>query len=44
MFQKELAILVEIGVLTPVQHSEYGTPVFIIAKNEVTVIFLTNFR
>ena len=31
-FQKELKRLVEIGVLTPVQQSQYGTPVFIIPK------------
>ena len=43
-FRKEITRLIEIGVLTPVQQSEYGTLVFIIAKKEVTVIFLTNFR
>ena len=26
------------------QHSEYGTPLLIIAKKEVTVIFLTDLR
>ena len=31
-FQKELKRLVEIGVLTPVQQIQYGTPVFIIPK------------
>ena len=28
-FRKELKLLVEIGVLTPVQQNQYGTPVFI---------------
>jgi hypothetical protein len=31
-FRKELLRLVDIGVLTPVQDSEWGTPVFIIPK------------
>jgi hypothetical protein len=43
-FKKELQRLVEIGVLTPVQQSEYGTPVFIISKKEGTVRFLTDYR
>jgi hypothetical protein len=43
-FKKELLRLVEIGVLTPVQQSEYGTPVFIIPKKEGTVRFLTDYR
>ena len=43
-FKKELEHLVEIGVLTPVQQSEYGTPVFIIPKKEGTVRFLTDYR
>ena len=43
-FKKELLRLVEIGVLTPVQESEYGTPVFIIPKKEGTVRFVTDFR
>ena len=42
-FRKELTHLVYIGVLTPVQQSEYGKPVFIIVKKERTVKFLTNF-
>ena len=43
-FRKELMRLVEIGVLTPVQESRYGTPVFIIPKKEGTVRFITDFR
>ena len=31
-FRKELKRLVKIVVLTPVQQSQYGTPVFIIPK------------
>ena len=31
-FRKELKHLVEIGVITLVQHSQYGTPIFIIPK------------
>ena len=31
-FIKELKHLVKIGVLTPVKHSQYGNPVFIIPK------------
>ena len=31
-------------MLTPVQFSEYGTPVFMIPKKEGTVRFLTNFK
>ena len=31
-FVKDLKRLVKIGVLTPVQHSQYGTLVFIIRK------------
>ena len=43
-FRKELMRLVDIGVLTPVQESRYGTPVFIIPKKEGTVRFITDFR
>ena len=43
-FLKELKRLVEIGVLTPVQQSKYGTPVFIIPKKEGTVSFITEYR
>ena len=31
-FIKDLKHLVRVGVLTPVQHSKYDTPVFIIPK------------
>ena len=41
---KENSRIVEIGVLTLVQHSEYDTPVFIIVNKEGTVRFLTDFR
>ena len=43
-FKKELLRLVDIGVLEPVQSSEYGTLVFIIPKKEGTVRFLSNYR
>ena len=43
-FCKDLKHLVEIGVLTPVQHSQYGTPLFIIPKRERTVRLMTNYR
>ena len=43
-FQKELNCLVEIGVLTLVQQSQYGTPVFIIPKREGTVRFITDYQ
>ena len=36
--------LVEMGVLTPVQQSQYGTPIFIIPKKEDTVRFITDYR
>jgi hypothetical protein len=36
--------LVDIGVLTPVQQSEWGTPVFIIPKKDGTVRFITDYR
>jgi hypothetical protein len=36
--------LVAIGVLTPVQQSEWGTPVFIIPKKDGTVRFITDYR
>ena len=44
MFRKESKRLVEIGVLTPVQQSQYGTPVFIISKKEGTVMFITDYH
>ena len=43
-FLKELICLVDISVLTPVQQSKYGPPVFIIVNKEGTVGFLTKFR
>ena len=43
-FKKELLCLVDIGVLEPVQSSEYGTPVFIIPKKEGTVRLLSDYR
>ena len=42
-FQKDLEHLVEMGVLTPVQRSQCGTPVFIIFKKEGTVRFITKY-
>ena len=41
---KYLKRLAEIGVLTPVRQSQYGTPVFIIPEKEGTVRFLTDYR
>jgi hypothetical protein len=41
-FRKELLCLVDIGVLTPVQDSEWGMPVFIIPKKDGTVRFITD--
>ena len=43
-FFKELKWLVKIGVLTPVQQSQYSTPVFIIPKKEGTVRFIMDYR
>ena len=40
---KDLNILVEIGFLTQLQQSQYGTPVFIIPKKEGNVRFITNY-
>ena len=39
---KDLKFLVKIGVLTPVQKSQYGTPIFIITRKEVNVRFITD--
>ena len=33
----------EIGVLTPLQHSKYGNPIFIIPKKEGTTRFITDY-
>ena len=41
---KELRRLVEIGVLTPVQQNQYGTPIFIIPNKEGTVRFITEYH
>ena len=43
-FCKELKCLVELGMLTSVQQSQCGTPVFIIPKKEVTLSFITYSR
>ena len=40
-FHKDLELLVKMGVLTPVQQSQYGTPLIIIPKKEGTVRFIT---
>ena len=42
-FCKEIKRLVKIGMLTTVQQSQYGTPVFIIPKKERTVRFITEY-
>ena len=41
---KDLNRLVEIGVLNPVQWSQYSTPIFIIPKKEGNVRFITDYR
>ena len=43
IFLKYLKYLVEIGVLTLVDQSQYGTPVFIIPKKVGTVRFITEY-
>ena len=43
-FFKELNRLVKMGVLTPVQHSQYGTPIFIITNEGGTVRFITDYH
>ena len=43
-FHKYLKRLVKIGVLTPVQQSQYDTPVFIIPKKEGDMRFITDYR
>ena len=42
-FLNELKRLVEIGVLTPLQQSQYGTPVFIIPNKEGTMRLITDY-
>ena len=43
-FKKELDRLVKLGVLEPVQQSEWGSPTFIVPKIEKTVRFVSDFR
>ena len=43
-FHKELEHLLVIGVLTTVHQSQCGTPIFIVAKKEETVRFITDYR
>ena len=43
-FKKELLRLVELGVLEPVQSSEWGSPTFIIPKKDGKVRFVSDFR
>ena len=40
---KEIHHLVDIGVVTPIKKSQYGTPIFIITNKEGTVSFITEF-
>ena len=42
--RKEIKGLVETGVLTPVQHSQCGSLVFIIPKKEGTARFITDYH
>ena len=42
-FRKDLQRLVKMGVLTPVQQSQYDTNVFIVPKKESTVRFITGY-
>ena len=42
-FRKEIKRLVQIGVLDPVKHIQYGTAVFIIPKKKGTVRFITDY-
>ena len=43
-FFKEIQRLVEIGVSTPIQKSQYGKPLFIIPKNKYTMRFITHYQ
>ena len=43
-FLKELKRSVKIRVPTPVQQSQYGTPILIIPKKEGTVRFITDYH
>ena len=40
---KDIERLVEIGVLAPLQHSQYGIPIFIIPKKEGTERFIMDY-
>ena len=42
-FRKELQFILKIGLLTTVQHSQYGTPVITITKKEGTVRFIMDY-
>ena len=44
VFKREVERLVELGVLKPQPHSEWGSPAFIIEKKSGQVRFLTDFR
>jgi hypothetical protein len=43
-FKKELDRLVELGVLEPVQESEWGSPTFIVPKKDMKIRFVSDFR
>ena len=42
-FRKEFKRLVEIGVLEPIEGSEWGSPTFVIPKSQGTVRFVSDF-
>ena len=42
-FRKYIKRSLKIGVLTPVQQGQYGTPLFIIPKKEGTARFITDY-
>ena len=44
VFKQEVERLMELGVLKPQPHSEWGSLAFIIAKKNGQVCFLTDFR
>ena len=44
LFRKELKCLVKTELLTPVQKSQYGTPIFIIPNKKGTVRFITDYQ
>ena len=43
-FKKELDRLVELGILEPVQESEWGSPTFIMPKKDMKICFVSDFR